>query len=76
VLSDPLLPGALAASGRLTKMEAAAGAGTVAWTVTITQPPPRLADSLAARLAALRSDQVASRRQYMPDAPAEGTIQP
>lgn len=70
-LSDPLLPGALSASGRLVKAEANAAAGTVAWTVTITSPPPRPADSLAAMLAVLRSGQVGAWRRNLTTPPEQ-----
>ena len=39
-LADPLVPSGYTAMGRLVGASADAAAGTVAWTVAITQPPP------------------------------------
>ena len=49
-LVSPFMPAGLAAVGRLAKIDADAGAGTAAWTVTIVDPPPRPAATLTARL--------------------------
>jgi hypothetical protein len=51
-LTDPLLPGGLATTGRLTQMDIDAAAGTVALTAALTLPPPKPRDTLTARLAA------------------------
>ena len=52
VLADPLLPAGMATTGQLTQLDLDAAAGTATWTVSITQPPPRLTNRLAVRLAA------------------------
>ena len=52
-LADPLVPSGYTTMGRLTAASADAAAGTVTWTVAITQPQPRRTASLAARLATL-----------------------
>jgi hypothetical protein len=64
-LADPLLPAALSAVGRLTGASVDAAAGTVSWTVTISQPPPRLTRHLAADLRYLRDHQAAMFRQNL-----------
>jgi len=51
-LADPLVPSGYTAMGRLTGASADAAAGTVAWTVAITQPPP-VKRSLTTELARL-----------------------
>lgn len=66
-MADPLLPSGIATTGRLTAMQADAGAGTVAWTVAITQPPPAPTHSLARRLRLLdRNQKGAFRRSLVP----------
>jgi hypothetical protein len=64
-LADPLLPAALSAVGRLTAASVDAAAGTVSWTVTITQPPPRISYHLAAQLRYLRDQQERMFRQNL-----------
>ncbi|HEX4399685.1 MAG TPA: hypothetical protein VH136_18745 [Trebonia sp.] len=50
LVSDPLLPGALVGTARLTQMDMDAAAGTVALTVAVSQPAPKARDTLTARL--------------------------
>jgi hypothetical protein len=50
VLTDTLMPAGFAVAGQLTGMSVNAAEGTVAWTVTVTQPPPKPRDTLAAQL--------------------------
>lgn len=51
--TTPLLPGGLTVTGTLTQIDIDAGAGTAAWTVAVTLPPPRAREALTARLARL-----------------------
>jgi hypothetical protein len=51
-ITDPLLPGGLFTSGRLTEMDIDAAAGTVALTCSLTLPPAKPRDTLTARLTA------------------------
>jgi hypothetical protein len=51
--TTPLLPGGLTETGQLTQIDVDAGAGSVAWTVAVTLPPPLARESLAGRLARL-----------------------
>jgi hypothetical protein len=57
-LADPLVPTGYTAMGRLTAASADAVAGTVTWTVSITQPQPVLTRRLAQRLKQLDSQVV------------------
>lgn len=50
MVTDPLLPGGLVTTARLTEMDIDAAAGTVALTVATVLPPPRPRDTLAQRL--------------------------
>jgi hypothetical protein len=47
---DPLLPGGLVTTARLTQMDIDAGAGTVALTVAVSHPAPKPRDTLISRL--------------------------
>jgi hypothetical protein len=49
-ITDPLIPGGLLATGRLTEMDIDAAAGTVALTTVTALPPPKPRDTLTARL--------------------------
>lgn len=49
-ITDPLLPGGMVTSARLTEMDIDAAAGTVALTCSVVLPPPRPRDTLVARL--------------------------
>ncbi len=51
-VSDPLLPGGLLTTARLTEMDIDAAAETVALTVAASMPAPRPRQTLAARLGA------------------------
>lgn len=52
--TDPLLAGTvLESAGQLTAREVSAGDGTVAWTVTVKQPPPKPRETVAGALARL-----------------------
>jgi hypothetical protein len=48
--TDPLLPGGLYVPGRLTQLDVDAAAGTAAWTMVSTTPPPKARATLAGRL--------------------------
>jgi hypothetical protein len=50
LVTDPLLPGGLVTTARLTQMDIDAGANTVALTVATVAPAPKARDTLAARL--------------------------
>jgi hypothetical protein len=63
-LADPLVPAGYTAMGRLTGASADAAAGTVAWTIAVTQPPPRRR-SLARELARLDRQVSAMFRQNL-----------
>lgn len=60
-LTDPLMPEGFTGVGRLTEMSADAAAGTVQWSVSVTQPPPKpntRAGTLSERLSVFNSRQV------------------
>ncbi|MCL2582934.1 MAG: hypothetical protein FWE35_10800, partial [Streptosporangiales bacterium] len=49
-VATPLLPGGLDVTGQLTEVSVNAATGAVAWTVAVTQPPPRARETLSGRL--------------------------
>jgi len=66
-LADPLMPSGISGTGRLTQASADASAGTVTWTVTIKQPPPKPHKTLTGRLNRLEvNSQAAYRRSLDP----------
>jgi hypothetical protein len=73
-MADPLMPSGLATTGRLISASADAAAGTVAWTVAITQPPPTPVHSLARRLRLLDRNQAGAFRRSL--VPPPGGINP
>lgn len=52
-VTTPLMPGGLTVTGRLLQIDLDAGAGTAAWTVGVTQPPPQARETIARRLSRL-----------------------
>jgi hypothetical protein len=55
LLTDTLMPAGFAVAGQLTGISLNAAEGTVAWTVTVTQPPPKPRASLTGQLEHLAS---------------------
>lgn len=60
-IGDPLMPGTLDTTGRLTQMDIDAAAGTVALSLVLVLPPPKPRDTLTARL---RASDIAARTAF------------